>query len=665
MKRISFVGLLLFSCFLITSCNDDDDDGDDEVLVVNGETSTSPSYVWPNFDTDDWAGYQWTDSETVPTTGDEADDYYENTNFVNDSALVVFNGGTASVTGADSYIQTQINGAHVTITCTGKVKFIVSGTTTNGSLKFYSDSKFMVRLNGANITNHSGSAFNNQSGKRTFIDVCDGTTNTLTDAVSYSGIPDDEDCKACLFSEAQLIFSGKGSLSITASYKHGICSDEYVLIRPYTNISIGANASKGDGIHANEYVTINGGSLSISSVKDGIDAEGVEDELGNVSEGNIHINGGNVDITTTGEKGHALKAEGNLEFNAGNVEVKTSGAAARGMNVSGNITFLGGKYSASIGGTGVYDDDENDVSSAAGIKCDGNVEVTNTGIYLAASGKGGKGINADGTITINSGRIEVSTSGSQYVYQNLDTSPKGIKADGIITINGGTAIIKAVGGDGAEGLESKDKIYIAGGAVSVESYDDAVNAKNLIQVSDGFLLAHSTNNDAIDSGTDDSGSQGLLTITGGFVYAIGASQPEAGFDCDQHTFTITGGTLFGLGGSSSTPTSSACTQNSFLYGASNLSGKKVCLYSSSDSCLFVVQVPQYSSLSSSATLLFSSPKLEQGTTYAIFSGGTIVSGTELNGYYSGATYSGGSLLVSFTQNSRVTTVGNFSNNPPH
>lgn len=659
MKRYILVGIILFCSFLFTSCDDDDEETSSDE-IINTETSYSPQFNWPNVDDDAWLNYQWTDSETIPTTGEEVDDYYENTEFVAE-ANVVFNGETVAVTGADGYIQSAISGAHVIITCSNKVKINVSGTSSNGSLKFYSTSKFMVQLNGLSLINPTGPIINNQSTKRTFINVCQGTTNSLVDGESYTDISDDEDCKACIFSEGQLIFSGSGELSVVASYKHAICSDDYVLIRPFTNINL--TASNGDGIHTNEYFAINGGTLDISSVKDGIETEGEEDESGDVTNGNILLNGGSITVTTTGEKGHALKAEGNFELNGSLLQATTFGAASKAINVAGDVFLNSGKIVATVNGTGIYEEDENDVSSAAGIKCDGNLKAINAGVYLTASGLGGKGISVDGTLSVEGGRIYVNTSGAQYVYQQFDTSPKGIKAEGVITISGGTIIIKATGGSGAEGLESKDKIYISGGVLSIECYDDAVNATNLIDVSDGFLFCYSTNNDAIDSGTDDADAQGLLTVSGGFVYAIGTTAPEAGFDCDQHTFTITGGTLIGLGGSSSTPTSSVCTQNVLLFGTSSLANKKLCLRNAAGNNIFVMQVPQYSSLNSSVTLLFSAPELEQGVSYSILQGGTITSGECYNGYYSEGAYTDGSTLLTFMQSSRVTAIGNTNPHP--
>lgn len=85
----------------------------------------------------------------------------------------------------------------------------LKGSSANGSFKVYGAKKQAIVLNGVSLTNPAGAALNNQNKKRTFI-VVKGT-NTLSDGASaaYAQVGE-EDCKAVLFSEAQLIFSGGG-----------------------------------------------------------------------------------------------------------------------------------------------------------------------------------------------------------------------------------------------------------------------------------------------------------------------------------------------------------------------------------------------------------------------------------------------------------------------
>jgi hypothetical protein len=213
----------------------------------------------------------------------------------------------------------------------------------------------------------------------------------------------------------------------------------------------------------------------------------------------------------------------------------------------------------------------------------GTVQVTSTD----------EGINCDeGAVVINDGTVTVTTKAA---------SAKGIKGYGNVTINGGTINVTAKGGDSSEGIESKSVLTINGGTVEVTAYDDCINAASGIVITGGSVYCYSSNNDGIDS-------NGPLTISGGLIIASGTTSPEEGIDCDQNTFKITGGTLVGFGGATSTPTSSASTQRSLIYGGSGTSNIfQRGFFNRRD--VLVCKIPRtYSQM----TLLFSSPSLTAG-----------------------------------------------------
>ena len=138
-------------------------------------------------------------------------DYVENTTW-STTVRINFDGETATVTGQPSSVAVSIDGAHVTVSSAAKrVRYIVSGTTTDGSLKFYSDKKFQLQLNGADITNPHGAAINNQCGKSLYLVLNEGTSNTLRDGTDYTMV-DGEDQKAALFSEGQILVQHGPSL---------------------------------------------------------------------------------------------------------------------------------------------------------------------------------------------------------------------------------------------------------------------------------------------------------------------------------------------------------------------------------------------------------------------------------------------------------------------
>lgn len=646
MKRNALLGLSVLLLLLVSCTTEAFDFGEEEGTLGDGSGSGGGSQSDPTipaesgdlldftvaFDENDESTY----GSMTETVSSDEDDFIENSEFTS-VVTITYNGTAVTVNNNVSGVEVSANGGHVVVNSTvGKVEYVLSGTTTDGSFKVYSEKKFKLSLSGVSILNPVGAAINIQSSKRVFVVCADGTTNALTDGSSYTSAIDGEDMKACFFSEGQLIFSGSGSLTVTGNYKHAITSDDYVRFRSGCNITVAA--AKKDGVHANDAVIIGGGILNISSTEDAIQCE----------EGGITMTGGFVKVSTTANKAHGLKSEQDVLISGGAIQAAVAGAASKGISCDGNLTFSGGKLTALTSQTALYED--NDLSSCAGIKCDGNMLVTGGEIAIQSTGGAGKGINCDGSVTISDGTVKVITTGPQCTYNRLSSSAKGIKADGALTIDGGTVLVKATGGEGSEGIESKSVLTINNGMVAALCYDDCINASNSIVINGGNIYCYSSGNDGIDS-------NGTLTITGGVVVSSGTTVPEDGLDCDQNTFKITGGIVLGIGGGTSTPTSSVCTQRSVIYGGSGSNGQYLNIRSTDGTDILTYQIPRaYSQM----TVLFSSPNLTSGGSYIISKGGTVTGGSEFFGLYTGATYSGGTQAETFTASSMVTQVGSTS-----
>src|SRR5574344_1561912 len=173
------------------------------------------------------------------------DDYLENSTF-STPVTITYSGTSAALSALPSGVTAVVDGANVTITSTIKnVYYTLSGTTTDGSFKIYSDKKFELIFNGVNITSKSGAEVNVQSSKTTFAVLTSGTTNYLADASSYSNVPTTEDCKGTFFSEGQIVFSGTGKLSVQGNYKHAICSDDYVRMRHGSTVFVTGSVKDG------------------------------------------------------------------------------------------------------------------------------------------------------------------------------------------------------------------------------------------------------------------------------------------------------------------------------------------------------------------------------------------------------------------------------------
>jgi len=577
------------------------------------------------------------DTENVINLPD-AEDLVENYTY-GTTVTVAYSGTSAIVSNLIDGVSVSQTGSEVTITSSKEgIEYNLTGTTSSGMFKIYSDYKFKLTLNEVSITNPDGPAINIQSKKRAYIVIKDGTINKLTDGSTYSS-SDSEDMKACLFAEGQIIFSGGGTLSITGNYKHGISSDDYVRVRG--NSTINVTGAVTDGIHTNDYVLIDSGSLSVNASADGIQCE----------QGAIEVNTGTITIKSLDDclvanyYGTDTSVNSFVEINGGTLSLTATGTAAKGINSSGDVDLTGGEITISTSGNALYEDA--DISSAACIKCDQDFTIANenTKLTISSTGTAGKGINCDGIIVIDNGIITVTTTGKTYTSGQLDSSAKGIKSDGNLTINGGSISVKTTGGEGSEGIESKNILTINGGTIEVTAYDDCINAAKSLVINGGSSYCYATNNDGFDS-------NGPLTVSGGICIGSGTQSPEEGFDCDQNTFKITGGILIGTGGATSTPSTSS-SQRSLVYATSGTANQVINIQTSAGISILNYAVPR---TLSSMKFVFSSPDLVSGS-YTVYKGGSVSGGSSFHGYYTGATYSGGTLATSFTASSIVTSVG--------
>ena len=402
------------------------------------------------------------------TVDSSDDDYIENTTFEKTITITFSTTGNASVSGDDSGI-VAVSGNDVVATNTSGevIKYVLTGTTTDGFFKLYSSKKQAIVLNGVNITNPDGAAINNQSKKRTFIVLNEGTKNYLTDGTNYSDATDGEDMKACLFSEGQLIFSGSGYLEVDANCKAGIRSDDYVRTLPKTNIYV--DASSGNGIRGNDAVIVTGGVL-------------------------------NINVTGTADKG--ISTDGEAKFDGGRTTIITSGGYE-------------------------YDSDDSDYSACSGVKADSVITINGGELNVKSTGTGGKGLNCDDKININDGVIHIITTGNRQKDSKGSVSPKGIKADGDITINGGQTQVRLEGsGDGTEAIESKSEIHIEAGTVECYSYDDAINSAGNLYIDGGYVYARSYNNDGIDANKNLTINGGVVIAEGGAAPECGLDAAE-------------------------------------------------------------------------------------------------------------------------------------------
>lgn len=450
-------------------------------------------------------------------------------------------------------IQISMSQADVTVVSTNKYPLvcIATGNCEDGRLVINSDTIVTLVLAGLHLSSQKNSTISFTQKEKVRVELRNGTTNTLSDAIIYQYEKTDSS-NACLYSRGSLTFAGEGSLEITGNYRHAIASskninvegghiivnnvvkngihcDRFTLKKGNVDLYLQNNASK--GIKTKEELIINGGSIN-----------------GDAS-GGIIIENGNVSYCAI------LKSDSLLSISDGSITLKHSGEGGRCISADGNMNITGGALSLECYGNGgkyTNENNEEDYYTPKCITVDDSVFINSGNITCLSTGLGGKGIVAGRFLSIGSKQkdksmeapiIRVDTRG-ECIINNVDEDlrfgcPKGIKSDSTLIIYDGDIVVTTAG-MGGEGVECNGEMFIKGGSLECNTYDDGINVARSIEISGGQVYCNSVDNDGIDS-------NGSITISGGIVASVNQHKPNESFDSEGGQLYLLGGIVFGIG----------------------------------------------------------------------------------------------------------------------
>ena len=226
----------------------------------------------------------------------------------------------------------------------------------------------------------------------------------------------------------------------------------------------------------------------------------------------------------------------------------------------------------------------------------------------------GKCIYSTGDITIEDGHLYFLLTGSGTLTdasfpKNPELGARAVLANNI-NINGGKVFIKTLGHNGAVGMAAIKKIYINGGENYIATYDDPLKIGSDLVINGGFTFTTSLTNDGADS-------KGNIHMNGGQICSCGPEGAEAAFDVKH--FYCAGGTVIGMGYKSDRPAADKSTQAFFRLDKSKGVLRYVKITDADGNELATLQTPAYSTM----TILYSSPVLQKGSTYKLFTGDTL------------------------------------------
>lgn len=340
----------------------------------------------------------------------------------------------------------RIDGQTVTITQAGTYQ--IAGTLGDGALIVESaeNAKIALVLGGVSIKNSTGAAIQISTADDVTIELAEGTTNVLQsgEEVDIAAATESKEASGgALQSKADLKIKGKGSLTVLGYLNNGIHCTKDLKIKN-GNISVTA---LGHGIKGKNSVTVSGGTVTVTSGKDGI----TSDETENEEKGFVTIEDGEIIITSVGD---GVSAETTLTVTGDVISIISGGGSANAQQKTDNMRD--------------WWDFDNSASDDNSASC--------------------KGLKAGKALVISGGSI------------TIDAQDDALHTDGDMTISGGECIL-STGDDGAhaalsltvldgkitvltsyEGLEA-NQITLAGGELDITASDDGINANG---GSDGF-----------------------------------------------------------------------------------------------------------------------------------------------------------------------------------
>lgn len=478
-----------------------------------------------------------------------------------------------------------------TVTITDEGTYLFTGTLSNGQIivDTTNEAKLQIVLDGVSIQNTNSAAIYIKQADKVFLTTSNGSKNSLSVTGDYVQT-DDNMVDAVIYSKDDLTMNGAGTLTIQATYGHGVVSKNDLVLTSGSYEIVAAS----QGLSGQDSVRIADGSYAIKSGKDGIHAENDEDE----SLGFLYIADGEFHITAEGD---GISASSMLQIDAGDLNITAGGGSeAETMNSrEARPDFNQSETQTS----------EEDTVSAKGIKAVGNLILNGGSIQIDSLDDA---LHSNTDCYVNEGSFEIST------------GDDGLHADKMVTVIGGSMNITK----SYEGIEGQS-IYFVGGVISIISSDDGVNAgggadssgmghtgQDMFEADADCLLSISGGRITINASGDGVDSNGNLIVSGGEIYVSGPTNNGNGPIDYAGTASITGGIFLAAG-------SSGMAQN---FGSESTQGSMLVVLASSQTGDIILTddagnvLVEYTPEKQYESVLISAPDVQEGKTYTLTAG---------------------------------------------
>ena len=387
-----------------------------------------------------------------------------------DTVYITYNGNSVSVDNpfADDGVNVNVNGAFVNVESWRQdVPYVVSGSSDNGQLIYFSMTPFHITLDNLSLSNTSSAAI--AMGVYVPVTMKLKGFSSLADGANGSQV-------GTMDMPCDLTINGPGTLQITGNAKHGMNIEGPITVNSGT---IRILDSDSDGIHGSSNLTWNGGTLEIVSAgSDGLDISGnvtiqggdltinttAESQRGIKVSGIFTMNDGSLTLNTSGADSKGIKADSLVYINGGTLTIANSGDMSKGIKADNDINITGGIINITSSGSTVLEsvNNQNVPAYCTAIKCDTDINITGGDftITLPTSNHGGKGISTDGNLTIDGATMTITTQGDGATYTVSGSTKDAytsacLRSDGNMSILSGNITLNS-SGTGGKGINVGD-----------------------------------------------------------------------------------------------------------------------------------------------------------------------------------------------------------------
>lgn len=355
---------------------------------------------------------------TYFTDRDSKIDYEEST-----ASKIVLSSTTAKITGDGAKLEDK------TVKITKEGTYILSGSSDGLNVVVEAADTEKVWLVFDNLSMKGVSApIQVLTADKVFITLAKGSTNTIEDIETAES----EELNAAIYSKSDLTINGSGKLIVNGKYEHGIKSSDDLKMLGGSFVITAAN----DGLNANDALNIKDSVIEISAKGDGIH-----------SDKNVYIDGKSLNIKES-EEGIEGKV---VDIVSGDIDIKSSDDGINATDSSLKTDNLPADVQEKI---------KNRPERPEG-------EAVPEGEMQRPEGmpRGGGFENQEGTEIIIRG-------GDLYI----DASGDGIDSNGNLTVSGGKVVIEGSGGRGDGAIDYNGTGLVTGGEVLALGGNDMIQS---------------------------------------------------------------------------------------------------------------------------------------------------------------------------------------------